>query len=37
MQLRNVIIWGGGGYSFDTPHIYENPRRPMGRNKRMVP
>ena len=35
MQFLYVIIWEG--YSFDTPHISENPRRPMGRNKRMVP
>ena len=35
VQFWYVIIWEG--YSFDTPHISENPRRPMGRNKRMVP
>ena len=35
VQFLYVIIWEG--YSFDTPHISENPRRPMGRNKRMVP
>ena len=35
VQFSYVIIWEG--YSFDTPHFSENPRRPLGRNKRMVP
>ena len=35
VQFSYVIIWKG--YSFDTPHFSENPRRPLGRNKRMVP
>ena len=30
-----IIFWGGG--SFDTPHFSENPRPPLGRNKRSVP
>ena len=35
VQFLYVIIWEG--YSFDTPRISENPRRPMGRNKRFGP
>ena len=34
-QFLYVIIWEG--YSFDTPRISENPRRPMGRKKRFGP
>ena len=35
VQFLYVIIWEG--YSFDTPRISENPRRPMGRNIRFGP
>ena len=35
VQFLYVIIWEG--YSFDTPRISENPRHPMGSNKRFGP
>ena len=35
LQFSYVITLGGG--SFDTPHFSENPRPPLGRNKRTVP
>ena len=46
MHFKNACRQGGvqfsydiilGGYSFHTPHFSENPRPPLGRNKRSVP
>ena len=38
VQFSYVIIFlGRRGYSFGTPQFSENPCRPLGRNKRMVP